>query len=129
MAEDEDLWAVVIIGSAALIYCILFYVCDKTYRNNFRDESDHIFGEDDQVDTIGVHWSKAMEQLNQLSIRFERLKSGDRHSGAAANPCDVEIGLVIEPTKNEANIDLLSGGGPIKSINAVVDENVVTTNS
>ena len=75
---DEDLVAVVILGSVLLTYSILFYLCDEEYRQNFKTSS-HQFGleEQDPVKDIKVKWTKAKgsakDQFNQIAIKFERL--------------------------------------------------------
>jgi hypothetical protein len=72
--EDEDLVCVLIVGCLVLAYSMLFYIFDKEYRNNFAGGEHHGDHDEDQVDTVAVHWSKAKDQFNQIAIKFERIR-------------------------------------------------------
>ena len=70
MADEGDLISVFILGCVVLAYSILFYVCDKEYRTNFR-----LHVEDEaEVDTVALTVEKAKDQFNQMALKFDKMK-------------------------------------------------------
>ena len=70
MADEGDLVAVMVLGFVVLSYAILFYLCDKEYRNNFGLTIEDV----STVDTVAITVEKAKDQFNQMALRFDKLK-------------------------------------------------------
>ena len=70
MADEGDLVAVFVLGFVVLSYAILFYLCDKEYRNNFGLTIEDVT----TVDTVAITVEKAKDQFNQMALRFDKLK-------------------------------------------------------
>ena len=70
MADEGDLVGVIVLGFVVLSYAILFYLCDKEYRNNFGLTIEDV----STVDTVAITVEKAKDQFNQMALRFDKLK-------------------------------------------------------
>ena len=70
MADEGDLVAVMVLGFVVLSYAILFYLCDKEYRNNFGLTIEDVT----TVDTVAITVEKAKDQFNQMALKFDKLK-------------------------------------------------------
>ena len=69
---STNLFVVLVFGSVIFTYCLMFYLCDAEFRNNFPNGS-HDYA-DSQEDKVGDHWNQARDQFNQLALKLERLK-------------------------------------------------------
>jgi len=91
MADEGDLIFVLIFGSLAFAYAVLFYVCDTEFRQNFQAGS-HSYA-DDHVDNVQKRIDSAKYQFNQLAEKFERMN----FKGAAVMGKFQATSLDLEP--------------------------------
>ena len=73
MADEVNFFVVLIFGTIIFTYCLLFYLCDEEYRNNFPSGELHSYA-DSREDKVAQHWDQARDQFNQLALKLERLK-------------------------------------------------------